>query len=548
MTQTLFADFYSKGFYRDLWFRWEGKPLILADPSRIRPEMLASSQRTPGLLRSTETYGQTFRAERPFDRVGGEFPTYNSVASAATVSLYAGGPRRRLVAKRRLAPLKDNALALWELSTPLPAGDYYLEQSEPGGQVGWWSESGDVYAAGRAMLNGAPAPGDRTLSVRYVGETTPKSLVPRGGALSKETASTLTRRIKAFFTFRTPQADYFTGPTGRDQWGWLEVFPQHVFRNAGGGAEQMVVGVAQNAVDGRLAVLSNPRAHGRSFHKGKQPGPEGQDHSGKNFQEQWDRALQVDPRFVFVTGWNEWIAGRFDASAPFYGTGPVNFVDSFDHEYSRDIEPVKGGHTDSYYYQLVANVRRYKGARPPEAPNGRHEIRIDGRFNDWRKVRPEFRDDRFDTAFRDHPGWGTASHFRNRTGRNDLVRMKVAQGARHAFFFAEAREPWRGVGAGVPLTLWVSRGFRVLGFGRGDGFAVLERNRNGLWIRERLVPCRLQGRSLELSIPLDLMGKSGRFDFKWTDNVDPEANPLDLYRHGDTAPNGRFAYAFRRAP
>ena len=29
------------------------------------------------------------------------------------------------------------------------------------------------------------------------------------------------------------------------------------------------------------------------------------------------------------------------------------FVDQFDQEHSRDIEPMKGGHGDNYYYQMV---------------------------------------------------------------------------------------------------------------------------------------------------------------------------------------------------
>lgn len=32
---------------------------------------------------------------------------------------------------------------------------------------------------------------------------------------------------------------------------------------------------------------------------------------GYNFQEQFDRALNIDPDMLFITGWNEWIAGRF---------------------------------------------------------------------------------------------------------------------------------------------------------------------------------------------------------------------------------------------
>src|SRR5205823_4193522 len=32
-------------------------------------------------------------------------------------------------------------------------------------------------------------------------------------------------QTRHFFTFRKPQPDYFQGPTGPDQWGWLEVYP-----------------------------------------------------------------------------------------------------------------------------------------------------------------------------------------------------------------------------------------------------------------------------------------------------------------------------------
>ena len=38
---------------------------------------------------------------------------------------------------------------------------------------------------------------------------------------------------------------------------------------------------------------------------------------------------------------------------------PVIFVDQFNQEYSRDIEPLAEGHADSYYYQLVDSVRHY---------------------------------------------------------------------------------------------------------------------------------------------------------------------------------------------
>ena len=149
-----------------------------------------------------------------------------------------------------------------------------------------------------------------------------------------------TPEILNFFTFRTPQPSYFVGPTGPDQWGWLEVYPQHIFNSSAGIAEQMTVGVAQNAVDGRLGSMSEARALGRSFHNHTFPADNSSTPYGLNIQEQWERALEVDPQFVFVTGWNEWIAERFSEFASI--KLPVMFVDEFDWEHSRDIEPCAG--------------------------------------------------------------------------------------------------------------------------------------------------------------------------------------------------------------
>ena len=250
----------------------------------------------------------------------------------------------------------------------------------------------------------------------------------------------LAPEIRGRFTFRKPQPDYFVGPTGPDQWGWLEVFPQHVFTNAAGVREQMTVGVAQNAVDGKLSVLSNPRSLGRSFHDGREPAPTDCDFSGRNFAEQWRRALQIDPEFIFITGWNEWIAMRFDHRAPFHASGPVTFVDQFNGEFSRDIEPMQGGHGDDYYYQMIANIRRYKGVHPlpPVEPQ---PITIDGRFEDWAAVEPEFRDTIGDPVQRDHAGWAQGQRYVNHTGRNDIIAAKVSLDATNVYFYVRTREP-----------------------------------------------------------------------------------------------------------
>ncbi len=75
---------------------------------------------------------------------------------------------------------------------------------------------------------------------------------------------------------------------------------------------------------------------------------------------------------------------------------------------------MRDGHGDGYYYQLVDNVRRYKGARelPPVTP-----IPIDIEdFSVWQKVAPEFRAAIGDEAHRDAPGFGVTGAYVNNDG------------------------------------------------------------------------------------------------------------------------------------
>jgi len=519
----LWEQLYEPGLYPELWFQWEGKPLILADPALLTDNVLLADKRTtPVPLEPGKVLGRSFDAPRPFGSVAAAVPTWETKDSKATLTLRRDGPSGEVVASRPFDQIADNAWLTLDLDEPAPAGTYYLEMSEPRGLVGWWRGGGE---------------GDFTLRATSSDKTT--------------------ERILEAFTFRKPQPDYFQGPTGPRQWSWLEVHPQHAFYDDNGAPEQVSVGVAQNAVDGKLGVLSNPRAHGRSYHDGRQPGPEEWDSTGRNFDEQWRRALEIDPAFVFVTGWNEWIAGRYDEKFPLHGAGPVTFVDQFDQEYSRDIEPMKGGHGDDYYYQLVANVRRYKGARPIPVVSPR-PIQVDGRFDDWTEVAPEYRDTIADPVRRDFPGWGKTLHYVNKTGRNDLVSAKASRDADNLFFLVRCREdiktepdapgPMLFLDVdGDPNTGWLGYDF-VVGRRRGEGGTLLlERNQAGAyrWGSPREISAATSGDGLELAIPLsalDLPGDLKSIDFKWADAIAETGDWSDFTLNGDVAPNDRFNY------
>ncbi|MDP4206736.1 MAG: hypothetical protein Q8859_12165, partial [Bacteroidota bacterium] len=68
----------------------------------------------------------------------------------------------------------------------------------------------------------------------------------------------LRKEIRNFFTFRPGQPAYNTGPSRNDQWGWLEICPQHGYVDNGyGGYEQVTVGVAQNWSSARGLTAMN---------------------------------------------------------------------------------------------------------------------------------------------------------------------------------------------------------------------------------------------------------------------------------------------------
>jgi hypothetical protein len=536
VTRELWRDLYAPGLHSDLWFRWEGRPLLLADPELIFDREENAHQNTPVELKPGHTLGQTFATDRPVSGVGARCPTWNTSGSAVTMTVLRDGPGGERIATERFNDVGDNAWLQLQLKQPLPSGSYYLEMSEAGGRIGWWSHNEDKFRRGAAFTDGVTGAGDRTLRLAF--------------------AEADTKEMLEFFTFRKPQPDYFQGQTKVDMWSWLEVFPQHIFTNAAGQREQMSVGVAQNAVKGRLGSMSEPGAHGRSFHQGETDRRPDAVRYGLNGAEQWDRALKKDPRFIFVTGWNEWIAGRF---AEFNGIKlPVMFVDQFDHEHSRDIEPMRGGHGDDYYYQFVNHVRRYKGARPLPLLVSR-PIRIDGRFDDWHDVQPEFRDTIGDQVRREHRGWNTNVTYLNFTGRNDIIAAKASWDNEMANFYVRTREPITSPEGTNWMVLFLDTDSDAKTGWLGYDFAInraaagrLERNVGGgfAWSPVGKVKRQMQGNELELAIPWKSLGDKAppaTLDFKWVDNCLQTGDWSDLTLNGDAAPNDRFNYQARLA-
>jgi len=368
----------------------------------------------------------------------------------------------------------------------------------------------------------------------------------------------LPEHIREFFTFRPGQPDYRRGPTRPDHWGWLEVTPQHGYVPLENGKfEQTTVGVAQNATHSLTpAAMNDPEgAYGRGYTKSA-----GFDHHpsaiarGLNFQEQWDQALAVDPELIFVTGWNEWIAGRYES---WQGTTNA-FPDQYTDEYSRDIEPMKGGFGDNFYYQLVANIRRYKGIQPPPSPSAPTSIDLNNSFDQWSKVLPNFRHHRGSTMHRDHRGYGQL-HFRNTTGRNDIVMAKVARDTGHVYFYVETAQPITQPSGDHWMTLLMDRdrnrdtgweGYDLaINRMQSDGqSASLELWEDSMWKSVSQVPIRFVENQMMLAVPTNWLGQPSNdqldFEFKWIDNVET-GDIFEFYTDGEATPGGRFNFRYQ---
>ncbi|MDF2440382.1 MAG: hypothetical protein JWN98_1366, partial [Abditibacteriota bacterium] len=350
---------------------------------------------------------------------------------------------------------------------------------------------------------------------------------------------------------------------GRDKWPWRDKTPQNYgWHDNPKIPEQVAVGVASHPIGENI---------GRSYANKTRVAVDQFDSTntfdqGIQFEEQWKRALELDPQLIFVTGWNEWVAQRFvvakNQQINLVGRelkeGETFFVDLYNAEFSRDADPMKGGYTDNYYYQLVANIRRYKGARPLPPAGPPKSIALRQSFAQWQNVMPEFRDAIGDTTHRDHPGWGEL-HYKNTTGRNDITHSKAAHDARNLYFYARTAQPlsprngrsWMLLLLDTDqstLTGWHGYDFRVNGQ-VGARRTSLERWDGARWQRIADVPYRSAGNELHLLVPRALLNQQERvaLDFKWADNIDPNGSIETFFLDGDVAPPRRFNYRFQEA-
>lgn len=364
--------------------------------------------------------------------------------------------------------------------------------------------------------------------------------------------------ILNFFTFRKNEPTYFASDTWYKQktWGWCSDYKQTKFgRSLNGHIEQMCVSVAQNAADGELVAMSADRddVQGRSFthgdysytysYAGKEiKADKNVDNSllyGLNFQQQWDYAIKCDPDFIFVTGWNEWIAGRWKE----WGGTPNAFPDQFSPEFSRDIEPSDGILKDYYYYQLVANIRRFKGISSSTIENNGVK---------------EYYHYTGSTPARNSDGW-VGVHFEENTMRNDFVSAKVHDDGKNIYLTIETKDDITPYTDNAWMRIFIDsdtsgispnwEGFEYV-INRTDATentVIIEKSKGG-WEFEQVgtATYKVDGSKMEIVIPASALNMEDNvsFNFKLSDNMQTDGEIMDFYKSGDVAPGGRFTFVY----
>ena len=392
----------------------------------------------------------------------------------------------------------------------------------------------------------------------------------------------MTDEARDFFTIRYSWAYGVTNWYGERRgiccWPWNASYPQ-------------VPGYGETAqiVEQTVVMCGSGATVGRSFYRRRMPKIDGDwdfgfplmdeyTSKGLMFSEHFDKAIERDPYLIMITGWNEWITGRWNnAGAGAGATGQViageytvssdpnmkestYFVDSFNPEYSRDVEPMKGGFGDNYLYQMAERVREYKGTRALEAAFGQKTINIGGSVGQWYAVGPEFRDYEGDVTHRvspGHVGGNEYGFYVNQSGRNDIVTAKVSSDSQYLYFYVECASDitdpegsnWMNLFINADCddaTGWYGYDF-ILNRNRNDEAVLIERFVGvDTWAFETVgsVAYTRLGNVMQVKIPKDLIGFSGTIDFKWADNSVPTGQIMEFLDQGDAAPNGRYNYRF----
>lgn len=278
---------------------------------------------------------------------------------------------------------------------------------------------------------------------------------------------------------------------------------------------------------------------------------------GAFYQSQWNQVFKQDPDITFIDGWNEWIGYKIDVS------GQIVFVDAFTKEFSRDIEPMKGGHEDAFYLQTIKNIRQYKGETGKNYLPAAKTVNIAGSVSQWDTGAQVYR--AFGTTGYGRDSYDAAgkNRYTQSAPRNNLQEIRVTNDSNYIYFYilsennitSPSGTNWMNlfIGTGAPASKgWNGYEYVLnrqvnLATGKTDVMA-LSSNFGGTKVAEADV--RVDGRIMQIRIARSALSLSSgtaagaQIYFKLADGVQNPQSIENYYISGKSLPMGRVSFSY----
>ena len=369
------------------------------------------------------------------------------------------------------------------------------------------------------------------------------------------------QEILDFFTFRKP-AWVGLDPVTDDGWPWVDwSFPPAVYGNV------MSVSVASHhwakfswAVmdeDERPdAVWSGGRVswgRGYSFALDKNLSEDAT--KGTFYQSVWNSAHAQDPDYVFIGGWNEFLCGmEYNEEYQTY-----EIYDSYNMEFSRDIEMIKGGYNDAFVMQTAINVRKFLSEKNSEdavikTPT-KKTVDIFGDASAWDNVDAIYRIMDSTNEGRDYRGAVNGLKYVTAPAQNAVQTVKITADKDNIYMYIVCSNDITLVaenslnifiGTGTPSRKgWEGYEYVINRERTANTASVMSLDTDGNTSAVGNVKMNVSGNIMQLEIPKSLLKmQSDTFYFKVADSVENDTDIMDYYVTGKSMPMGRFSYQY----
>lgn len=273
---------------------------------------------------------------------------------------------------------------------------------------------------------------------------------------------------------------------------------------------------------------------------------------GTFFQTQWDYALSVDPDVISIGGWNEWIAYK----QPYWDEYVL--VDAVDRQYSRDIEPMRGGYEDAFYIQMIQNVRKYKGVSGYPTFSSKKTINIDEGKEQWEELAVTGQAINPHGLERNAYGASMEVEYKQPAPENIITEVKVSYDEKYIYFLIEGlhqfskpekKTNWINIliGTGEPsLKNWESYEYVLGKEYKGEDISIHKLGKNFESIGLADAKYTMTENVLQIQCPREAVGLKNidRFYFKVAADVLEPNDIMSYYTSGSTLPIGRLSYMF----